>query len=285
MKDIHLCTPAKLNLYLDVLSKRADGYHNIVTIFEKIDLCDTVVLKEAKKDITIVSNNKSIPTGRSNICYRAVKSIMDLAGINRGLLIKIYKKIPIGAGLGGGSSNAAGVLLGLNRLFRLRLNNKELVALAKRIGADVALFLLEASFVKGKERGDEVSSLPGPDIYQLIVYPGFCISTKEVYKRANFSLTGRRRDIKILISGLKNTDIKLVGESLYNRLENVVLPRYKILGFIKEELNRLGAGGSLLSGSGSSVFGLFVDKKSCIKAEANFRSKGYNTYLVKTFRD
>ena len=274
MKKIRIESPAKVNLFLEVLGKRKDGYHNVETILETVDLCDDIILKETKEGIEIESDFPSLPLGRENLAYQAAFLLKKRLGIEKGIQITINKRIPLASGLGGGSSNGASVLLGLNKLWDLDLSYEELLGLACEIGADVPFFLRKGRAV-GRGRGDELQLLPqSPAFYFVLVSPDFKVSTEWAYENLK-NLTKEAQSIKIILSALKSGKITKIGNSLYNRVEEVVIPKHPLIARIKERLLELGARGTLMSGSGSSVFGLADDKKSAeeiyIKIKKDFR--------------
>ena len=188
---LRLKSPAKINLFLNVLKKRPDGYHEIETLFERISLRDEIVLSSIKSGIQIRSDSRQIPKGPGNIAYRAAKLLKDTFHVRTGIAIKIRKKIPVSAGLGGGSSNAATVLLGLNRLWKLRLSRRKLLRLAARLGSDVPFFILEMPFALGRGRGGILKKISAPRVklWHVVVKPPFGISTKKAYE----ALSGLRR--------------------------------------------------------------------------------------------
>ncbi len=182
--SLRLNSPAKINLFLNVLFKRKDGYHEINTLFERISLFDELTLIPSRSGIKIITRSKNLPRGPGNICYRAAKLLKNRFKIKKGVLIKIKKRIPIAAGLGGGSSNGASVLLGLNRLWKLGLSKEELLRAGARLGSDVPFFILETPFALGRGRGEILRKIrrPGKKIWHCLVKPPFSISTKAAYK-------------------------------------------------------------------------------------------------------
>ncbi|MCX5715474.1 MAG: 4-(cytidine 5'-diphospho)-2-C-methyl-D-erythritol kinase, partial [Candidatus Omnitrophica bacterium] len=184
MGSIVLKAPAKVNLYLDVLKKRPDGYHDIETIFERIALFDTIIIKNSPdKKIRVTSDHPGLPLGRDNLVYKAAEAIFKKAGLKVGVCVDIKKRIPVAAGLAGGSSDAASMLIGINRLFRLGLSKAQLAGLARAIGADVAFFLYDCSFAIGTGRGDQIKPLPINDasIWHIIIPFNFGISAHSAY--------------------------------------------------------------------------------------------------------
>jgi len=293
LKKIRIESPAKVNLFLEVLGKRKDGYHNVETILETVDLFDSLVLKEiparrslgvdGKKEIEIKSDLPELPLGKENLVYQAATLLEKRLGIEKGIQITINKRIPLASGLGGGSGNAASVLLGLNRLWNLNLSYEELFHLAREIGADVPFFLRSGRTL-GKGRGDELQPLSqGPALYFILVSPDFKVSTEWVYENLK-NLTKEARSIKIILSALKSGKITKIGNSLYNRLEEVVIPRHPQIAKIKKRLLELGACGALMSGSGPSVFGLADDKKNAEEIYRKIKKDFRKIFLLKSFK-
>ncbi|MBI3601050.1 MAG: 4-(cytidine 5'-diphospho)-2-C-methyl-D-erythritol kinase [Nitrospinae bacterium] len=266
MKTIKIKSPAKINIGLKVVGKRADGYHDIETIFQMIDLCDDIVLTESAGAITLHSDNKDIPTDEKNLAYRAAKLLRDRTGVDKGVRIEIGKHIPISAGLGGGSSNAAAALLGLNYIWDLGLSKDELLPTAKSIGADVPLFL-SCPRAMGTGRGDELQTLPVKSkFYVILLNPRLHISTEWVYRNLKLELTKNKNDIRIIKFMFERDEIEKAASLMFNDLESVVTEKYSVIADMKEALLSAGAAGSSMSGSGSTVFGIFKDYPSAEKA-------------------
>ncbi len=283
---IKLKSYAKINLFLDVKRKREDGYHDIETIFQTINLYDWISLEvcSKSKEILIDSDCSQLPLDEGNLAYKAAKLVRDYAGVRKGVQIEIKKRIPIGGGLGGGSSNAATVLLGLNKMWNLNLSLQELFGLAERIGADVPFFLWGGRCL-AIGRGEKLAVLPNkPFFWILLICPGFAVSTKEIYEKLNFKLTKIENSNKITdtLNYLDNT--YKIGENLFNKLEEKVFVLYPQLKGIKGDL--LGEEailGCLVSGSGSSLFGIVKDRKEGKKIKEKFNKKyAADVYLVKT---
>lgn len=249
---------AKLNLYLEVLNIRKDGYHNIRTIFERISLCDKIILK-ARQDskIKISCRSKDVPQDNTNLTYRAAKLLQEKFGLDKGVEIRIIKRIPVGAGLGGGSSNAASVLLGLNKLWKLKLKRERLVPLAKEIGADVPFFIYNTPIALGCGRGDIIrplKELKNRRFWHVLVVPKINVSTPFIYKqwdKEGAGLTKPKYSVKIT---------NLPG-SLFNSLEAVTSRLYPEVEEIKEQFRDSGLKKILMSGSGPAVFALVSSRK------------------------
>ncbi len=299
MKELRIESPAKVNLFLEVLGKRGDGYHNVETILETVDLFDSLTLKEIEKEIEIKSDLPELPLGKENLAYQAASLLKERLKIKRGVQITLDKKIPLASGLGGGSSNGASVLLGLNRLWNLGLSYQELAGLAREIGVDAPFFLRKGR-VLGKGRGDKLKPLPqSPTLYFVLISPDFEVSTEWAYKNLTSSepcffaslrnknlkdLTKEAQSIKIILFALKSGNVKKIGNSLYNRLEEVVIPRHPQIGKIKKRLLELGACGALMSGSGPSVFGLAEDYQKAEEIYKKIKKDFRKVFFLKSFK-
>jgi 4-diphosphocytidyl-2-C-methyl-D-erythritol kinase len=263
---------AKLNLYLEVLNKRKDSYHNIKTLFERIDLSDTIILTVRRdKLIKIICSNPLVPEDNSNLCYRSARLLQESFNETCGLDIEIIKRIPVGAGLGGGSSNAASVLLGLNKLWGLKLKRQELCSFARKLGADVAFFLYDTAFAIGEGLGDEIKPLKlqrVKPLWHILVVPKIVVRTEFVYRKwdelKNFGLTKPRYDVNILTLALRKRDTSLICEILFNSLEQVSMKLYPEIKRIKQKLAKLGLRSILMSGSGPAVFGIVSSRKEAV---------------------
>jgi 4-diphosphocytidyl-2-C-methyl-D-erythritol kinase len=253
MEHIFL-SPAKVNLFLKVVSKRPDGYHNLVSLVDLISLHDIIHIYDEPTDRVIVEDDRNLlPTGPENTMYRAIMALKERYGVGHGVRVMVEKKIPIGAGLGGPSSNAAVVIRELARLWRLRASLEDLAAVGKLVGADVPLFLYgKACIMKGI--GDRIYHAQLPLLWYVIVYPRVVLRTKEVYEGLRIVLTKSENDINLSDTFIAVSDI---ADILENDLETVAVRQCPGIKSIKERLVQSGALGSLMSGSGSSVFGVF----------------------------
>lgn len=248
---------AKINLGLNILKKREDGYHEIESVFQQIDLSDEIILSSRDAGIQIVCNHPDVPCDETNICHKAVRLLWEEMGRKGGVQIEIRKNIPVGAGLGGGSSDAAVVLRELNQQWNIGLDLRSLHTLARRLGADVPFFL-SGGTVLAQGVGDIFTPVQLPlDFSILIVFPNFSVSTVWAYKNFKINLTNSKKNIKL--ADLFLTDLDLSGLSQYfkNDLEKVVFQRHSQLHAIKTRLYSAGAFYASMSGSGSSVYGLF----------------------------
>jgi 4-diphosphocytidyl-2-C-methyl-D-erythritol kinase len=283
---VKIRAPAKINLSLRVVGRRADGYHLLDTIIVPVSLYDEIDMRRIRAAprhpagdlIQISCDHPLVPQGRENIVYRAAELIMRKTRKPQPISIHIKKNIPIGAGLGGGSSDAAAALVGLNRLLKLRLSLATIERLALALGADVPFFV-RARPARACGIGERLRPLRRlPRFWSVIVYPGFPVSTEWVYRNFRQKLT------KPLVNTSIATSLKSVGE-LINRLENdleaVTLKRHPEIGAFKQKLLREGAPGVLMSGSGSSVFGIFASKRAAVNAFRRLRKEeGAQAFLV-----
>ena len=253
-------TPAKINLGLHIHGKREDGFHELETIFQMVSLFDDVELELLSSGIKLECDMPGIPTDDTNLVCKAALLLRKSYQVEgKGVSIRLKKKIPFGAGLGGGSGNAAGVLMGLNRLWDLNIEREKLFALAAELGSDVPFFLTSPCAL-GKGRGERLKVLEPCSKFQvLLVFPGFPIATSWVYQNLRLKLTKRPNNISILRKNLSLSNITSFGSQLYNDLEPVVIQKFPEVKVVKDELWAWGALGVLLSGSGSTVFGIFDD--------------------------
>ena len=273
MNKLILHSYAKLNLYLKIVGKHKDGYHGLRTIFERIDLADTIILtRRTDRKITLKCNVSTLSGAGANSAFKATRILQDACAVGKGVDIELIKRIPIGAGLGGGSSNAAFVLLGLNKLWKLGLSLKKLLVFGRKIGSDVAFFLHNCSFALGEGRGDRIKPLQLQHVkplWQILVVPKIEVRTPQVYKEwdrneqrgKSLELTIPKYNVNILISAIKNRDLTRLGGDLYNSLERITLAMYPEVSLVKKRLSELGLKSILMSGSGPAVFGLVSAKK------------------------
>ena len=258
--------PAKINLRLRVVGKRKDGYHLLDTIMVPVSLYDEIEITKAKGDrkVKVTCDDPLVPQGRKNLVYQAAVLLLEKSGIHAQVRIHIRKRIPVGAGLGGGSSDAAATLIGLNRLLGLRLPARKLEKLSLSLGADVPFFI-RARPVRARGIGERLSALRKlPRLWAVILYPKFPVSTAWVYGKLRLKLTKPSANTSIN-SLLGNADG--LRKLLVNDLEAVTMGRYPQIELLKSRLTQEGAIGALMSGTGSSVFGIF---NSRLKSEQAF---------------
>ena len=265
---------AKVNLYLKVIRKRKDHYHSIKTCFERISLCDKIVLTcLPEKKIEIISDSKDIPLDHTNLAYKASVRLQKAYRIQKGVRIRIIKRIPVGAGLGGGSSNAAAVLMALNTLWKLRLSGRAILKHANAIGSDVAFFTYNTAFALGTGRGEKISPLKRfqkVKLWHILVVPRLKVSTPLIYKKWDTfeKLTKPGLDGKLLYSALRENDLSLLRQAICNSLEPVTISLYPEVNRIKEKLLQLNIPAVSMSGSGPAVFGVVSSRKEAVKASA-----------------
>lgn len=285
MRSILLKSPAKLNLYLEVLNKRPDGYHEIETVFERISLYDRMRLTLKENGIKLLCDSPGVPANPDNLAYKAAELLKERTGYPGGVEIKLNKMIPPASGLGGGSSNAATVMLGLNELWNLSLSKGELLKLGKEIGSDVPFFLLDRSLAIGRGRGDELVPLPDTKpLWHFLIVPKFRVFTRDVYNcLKKRRLTKRKNIVKILVYALKKRDFGLLEKSLYNRLEEVAVEKHKQIQQVKETLRAIGAKAIAMSGSGPAVFALAQTKEEAMGWKDRFAiASSCQSFVVNT---
>jgi 4-diphosphocytidyl-2-C-methyl-D-erythritol kinase len=264
MKTIHLQAPAKVNYRLDVVRRRPDGYHDLRMIMQRIGLCDDIVITELETPgIRVSCGAAGVPEGPDNIVWRAADALLRRSGRQTGLAIQITKRIPVAAGLGGGSSDGATVLMGVNELLGLGLSDQELMAIGVTLGADVPFFIFKRTAL-AEGIGEQLTALDGvPPVWLVLVNPNVPVSTAWVYQ--NLRLTSEKVLTKIPLLYNSVADVCAV---LANDLETVTISRYSIIREIKERLLAAGASGALMSGSGPTVFGVFSDEGAARQAAA-----------------
>ena len=284
MNSIELKSRAKINLSIDVLGKRVDGYHLVEMIMQTIDLYDIIKIEELEtEEIIIKSNTSDIPLNENNIVYKAAELIRDNFNIKRGIEIFIEKNIPIAAGMAGGSSNAAAILVGLNKLWNLNLSEKELKELGFKLGADVP-FCIEGKAALAEGVGEELTYIKGlpDDISILVCKPELFVSTKEVYGGLDLKNIKNRPDNQYLIKCLENNEIELLSKNMVNVLETVTSKKHTEISDIEKIMNENKALGSMMSGSGPTVFGLYKNREDALKSEKELLKKYKQVYVVKS---
>ncbi len=271
---------AKINISLDIVGKRDDGYHLLESIMQTVSLYDIVTIEKGGTDITLTTNYNFLPTNDKNIAVRAARLFFEKTGLYNNIIIDIKKRIPVGGGLGGGSADAAAVLRILNEMYNYPLTKDELLSLGLQCGADVPFCIL------GGTRlccgiGEQMSPLPPmPECFILILKPSFSISTKAVYQAFDFENLCNHPDTTGIIRGLENCCLEDICLRLYNVLETPATKFYPEIDKYKKLLWTHGAQGRLMSGSGSTVFGIFRSKKEALEAKDFFKNLKFVTFLV-----
>jgi len=305
MQTIDALSPAKINLFLDILQKRADGYHDIVTVFEKINLCDRIRITPLGKKgpagisnsggIEISSNVKELPTGEENLVYRACSLLKKKCAVSEAVKIHIEKDIPIAAGLGGGSGNAALTLKCLNRLWGLGLTEEILAGMAREIGADVPFFICDRPFALGKGRGDDITPIEGgPRMWHVVISAPARLLAGDIYGEANLNLTGGGPDVRIMLRAIERRDSEGIKKCLYNGLEPVVAKKVTHISGVKNFLKKMGFEAAMVSGSGPAIFVLTRSRKEAETLREDFlrlfasrmpSPGGWKVFIAETFTE
>ncbi len=279
MKTLRLEAPAKVNYRLDVLRKRPDGYHDLRMIMQRIDLCDAVdITVTDSPGIRVTCGRAGVPDGPGNIAWRAADLLLQHSGTTAGIDIAITKRIPVAAGLGGGSSDGAAVLMGINELLGLGFTDERLMEIGVKLGADVPFFIFKKTAL-AEGIGERLSPLElAPTVWLALVNPNIHVSTAWVYQ--NLQLTTGKDNITLPRFYESVADICAI---LSNDLETVTIQRFPAIAEIKERLLAAGAWGALMSGSGPTVFGVFEDENGARQAAREVaRDKGWFTAAVRT---
>ena len=286
MRELKLKAMAKINLGLDVLGKREDGYHELRMIMQTIRLYDRVQLTVTEAPgIRVKKNLSFLPVNEDNLVYRAANLLMEEFQIKKGLFINLEKHIPVAAGLAGGSSDAAAVLVGANRLFHLGLSRQELMERGVKLGADVPYCIMRGTAL-AEGIGEKLTPLPAPPAcHVLIAKPKIHVSTKFVYGNLRANELVSHPDIDGQIAALEQNDLYGMAARMGNVLETVTIPSYPVIEDIKKEIKRMGAVNAMMSGSGPTVFGLFDDRGKARKAYEKLKkgSLAKQVYLTEFF--
>ena len=284
MNSIQLKSRAKINLSIDVLGKREDGYHLVEMIMQTIDLFDKIKIFSLKEDTIIIeSNSLDIPLDSTNIVYKAADLIKKQYNIKEGVKIIIEKNIPIAAGMAGGSSNAAAVLVGLNQLWQLKLSENKLKELGLKLGADVP-FCIGGQTALAENIGEKLTKIDGlsENIFILVCKPELFVSTKEIYEEIDSKIIEKRPNNKLLIQLLKENKIQQIADNMYNVLEEVTRERYPVIEEIEKIMMENDALGSMMSGSGPTVFGLYINREDAENCKNKLLKKFSQVYIVKS---
>lgn len=266
---------AKINLGLDVIGKREDGYHEVRMIMQTIKMYDMLeIRRKSSPGISLSVNLPYVPCDERNLVYRSAKLLMDEFGVKEGLTMKLAKTIPVAAGMAGGSSDAAAAFVGVNRLFRLGLSRKELMERAVQIGADVPYCIMRGTAL-AEGIGEKLTELPPlPDCYILIGKPAVNVSTKTAYENLNLEKIGKRPDIDGMIRDIRNRDLYTMTEKMENVFEPGIVEKYPGIGEIRDFMTKRGAIKAMMSGSGPTVFGIFDDAGRVRSAAKALKASG-----------
>ncbi len=286
--DISLKALAKINLGLDVVRRREDGYHEVRMIMQTIQLYDRLDIKRTHEPgIQIQTNLSFLPVNENNLIYKAAKLLMDEFSITDGVSVKLDKRIPVAAGMAGGSTDAAAMLIGVNRLFSLGLTKRQLMERGVQIGADVPYCIMRGTAL-AEGIGEALSPLP-PMVKcpVLIAKPSISVSTKFVYQNLKLDDTTIHPDIDRLINDIKAKNLHDIAAHMGNVLETVTIPNYPVIDEIKKHMLSNGAVGAMMSGSGPTVFGLFDDEDTAKKAYKAMRSShlARQVYLTSVYNN
>lgn len=279
-KEIEMQCPAKINLALDVLRRRADGYHEVCMIMQEIGLCDTLFLSLEGEKVVLTSDCLTLDLGKDNLIVRAAELFFQAAGLLAGVKIHLKKRIPIGAGLAGGSTDAAGTLLGLNELYEGRFSLETLMELGGRLGADVPFCLMKGCAL-AEGIGTDLTSLPAPPPYILVLAkPPFSVSTAAVYGGLRLNEYTKHPNIPKVVEGLQRGDWKIIFENAGNVLEEVTAELYPQIREYEEIMLAEGAAYARMSGSGPSVFGIFFDRTQAERAAQRIKPNTREVFVL-----
>ena len=288
MDEIKLKALAKINLGLDVVRRREDGYHEVRMVMQTIHLYDQLLIQKSETPgIQIHSNLSFLPVNENNLVYKAGKLLMDEFDIHTGVSVELNKHIPVAAGMAGGSTDAAAMLYGMNQLFGLKLKRKDLMERGVQIGADVPYCIMRGTAL-AEGIGEKLSSLP-PMVKcpVLIAKPAVSVSTKFVYQNLKLNEQTPHPDIDAVITDIRNSDLDNICADMGNVLETVTIPNYPVIAQIKEQMLKSGAKASMMSGSGPTVFGLFGDEETAQRARAEMKASGLakQVYLTSIYNN
>lgn len=270
MDKITLKAYAKINIGLDVTGKREDGYHLLSSVMQQVDLYDLVTVEKISEGIKLDSNNKNIPLDEHNLAWKAAAKMMNTYNIPGGVSIYIDKRIPMAAGMAGGSTDGAAVFMAINQLFELDLSMDELCKLSVSLGADIP-FCIKGKTALCEGIGDVMTPInEAPEMYALIVKPDIEVSTKYVYQNLKLD-TVKHPDMEAVLEGFSEKNLNKICENMGNVLASVTMEKYTVLSKLLEDIAKEGAVGTLMSGSGPTVFGLFDTFEAALKAEENVK--------------
>lgn len=282
MEQITIAAPAKINLSLDITGKLENGYHALDTIMQTISIEDKITLAKTGRQISVLCDHPQVPQGNGNICHKAAEAFFEKTALEGGVIITIDKNIPVAAGLAGGSSDAAAVIKGLNLLYGTGLTQREMCEIGLKCGADVP-YCIVAGTCRAKGIGEKLTKLPSfAGVYIVLVVPDFFVSTEWAYKNYDLNSPDEKPCTEELISYIRGRDIKNTAERMANVLESITAKKHPEIQEIKNDIKKSGACGSVMSGSGPSVFGLFENEEKARIAFSVIREKYNRSYLTLT---
>ena len=271
-----------MNLALEILGKRIDGYHELATVMQTIDLADRVTLEEAD-DVALATSSPDVPGGPGNLAWRAALALREAAKVDRGVRITLDKRIPVAAGLGGGSADAAAVLMGLSRLWRLRWSRARLAEVAVTLGMDVPFFL-EGGVALATGRGEKLSAVTGAPLALVLVNPGVAVSTAEIYARVTPAMYSSGERARAMLEALRTRRPARVAWSLYNGLEAAAAALSPDVTRMRAALLAAGALGAAMSGSGPTVFGIARSFEHARQIRRRLTRGSWRCWAVRTIR-
>lgn len=286
MDSIRLKARAKINLGLDVLGKREDGYHEVRMVMQTIGIYDRLILtKIPEEEIRITSNLAFLPVNENNLIYKAIKLLKDEYHFSGGVSVDLNKFIPVAAGMAGGSTDAASTMFGVNRLFGLNLSMGKMMELGVRLGADVPYCVMRGTAL-AEGIGEKLTRItPVPHMWILIAKPQINVSTRLVYEQLDMGGIQKHPDIDGIIRAIEEQDVVRIAQSMGNVLENVTVPLYPVIETIKQDMLSHGAINAMMSGSGPTVFGIFPDEQTTLACQAFLKKKGdaRQVYITENF--
>lgn len=286
MDSIRLKARAKINLGLDVLGKREDGYHEVRMVMQTIGIYDRLILtKIPEEEIRITSNLAFLPVNENNLIYKAIKLLKDEYHFPGGISVDLNKFIPVAAGMAGGSTDAASTMFGVNRLFGLNLSMGKMMELGVRLGADVPYCVMRGTAL-AEGIGEKLTRItPVPHMWILIAKPQINVSTRLIYEQLDMGGIQKHPDIDGIIRAIEAQDVVRIAQSMGNVLENVTVPLYPVIETIKQDMLSHGAINAMMSGSGPTVFGIFPDEQTTLACQAFLKKKGdaRQVYITENF--
>ena len=282
MNEIKINSYSKINLALNILDKRKDGYHEVETIIQSINLADKVIITEEKEGIKIKCNHPQVPVDSQSLAYKSAEKMLKKYGIERGVKIEIDKKIPLASGMAGGSANSATILVGINKLFSLNLSNEVLREIGEELGTDVP-FCIQNGTALAYQRGEKITLLPpiNPPLWIVVINPGFKISTQWAYNNLDLEkVKGRKDNTKAMLTVLKEGKSQEIAKNLFNSFEELVIKKFPEIEKVKDRLINEGALGALMSGSGPTVFGIAQNKKEALQIYEKLKLEYKSIWVV-----
>lgn len=273
MNEYQIKAYAKVNLGLDVVRRLPNGYHQVKMVMQSVDLCDELLLEKTESGIFLTTDSDVLPMDENNLIYKAARLMRETYGLKEGIRIHLHKRIPIAAGMAGGSTDAAAAMKGISRLFGLHVPVSRLMELGVAIGADVPYCILGGTAL-AEGIGEKLTPLtPMPDCFIVGAKPGISVSTKYVYEHLDAEGIGRHPDIDGMVEAIRGGKLSGILERMENVLETVTIPAWPVVGIIKDRMSGLGAEKALMSGSGPTVFGIFTEKEKAETACEQIRKE------------